>query len=116
MATGTINNDRFYTVVNPVDSTKKLIHRITKQYASTTFGVTGYATLDTIHNITTGAGSGYLDNYTFIGMMIQGFGTGDVYGLARGSDPNNIYAIGKPNATVTFSVQYFFANSGYISH
>lgn len=29
----------------------------------------------------------------------------------RGSTADNIYAIGKPNATVSFGVQYFFMNT-----
>ena len=52
----------------------------------------------------------FLNDYYLVSMMIQSFNDGNIYGLARGSDAGNIYAIGKPSATITFHVQYFFLN------
>lgn len=111
MATGTINADRFETVVKPLYPSNKLFARVTRNYSNITIGPNGYTLIDTITGMASATGATYVSAYTFIEMCIQSFNTGNIYGLARGSDANKIYALGKPNSTVTFGVQYFFLNS-----
>lgn len=81
---------------------------IAKRTYNPTFYASGYIQIDNIGDIATALNKPELNNYTLIGMMIQGFENGNVYSLARGSSANAIYAIGKPSATVSFGVQYIF--------
>ena len=111
MATVEVKANRFDSVVNPLYPSNKLVARVTRSYSNITIGPDGYTLLDTITGMASATGATYVSDYTFISMCIQSFNTGNIYGLARGSDPDRIYAIGKPNSTVTFGAQYFFLNS-----
>ena len=104
------------TILATISSGSKLFLRGRIQYTNITFGSTGYASIDTIPSIATALGVSKINSYNLVSMMIQGFNDGNVYGIARGSAMENIYAIGKPNATTTFGVQYFFVNSSLEIH
>ena len=112
-------NDQIGTlssVLNPVSNTRPFFARVTRKYSNKTIGSNGYLQIDTISTIATERDISFINGYALISMMIQSFNSGDIYGLARGSDTGKIYIIGKANATVTFNVQYFFANNGIASY
>lgn len=103
---------KFTTIINPVNLTNNLITRVTRQYTNIVIGQDGYTNIDMIYpNMTNAFNVPYFSEATLGSMNIAGFSKGDVYGVCRGSDANKIYAIGKPNATVSFNVMYFFFNS-----
>ena len=93
-----------------VSKNKKNNIIIAKRTYTPTLYASGYTQIDTIGGIATALNKPELNNYTLIGMMIQGFADGNVYSLARGLSANAIYVIGKPSASVSFGVQYIFTS------